>query len=144
MGRSLIYTPQAIVDGSRDIVGSQRDAVTEAVSGRREGVATSVSVSDGTIHIHVGAGANAASADLLLVGYLREATAHIGRGENAGRTVKESNIVLALHGLGRWKGEALDFQLSVGSLPENVTDIAVLIQSAGQSSILGAVTRPIR
>jgi hypothetical protein len=28
-------------------------------------------------------------------GYLREATAHIGRGENAGRTVKESNIVLA-------------------------------------------------
>jgi hypothetical protein len=143
VGRSSVYTPQAIVDGSRDIVGSQRDAVMQAVSGRREGVATSVSVSGGTIHIHVGAAVDAASADVLLVGYLREASVHIGRGENAGRTVKESNIVLALHGLGRWNGKPCDFQLSAGSLPANVTDIAVLIQSAGQGSILGAVTRPI-
>jgi hypothetical protein len=143
-GRSSVYTPQAIVDGSRDIVGSQRDAVIEAVSGRREGIATSVSISDGTIHIHVGAGANAVPADVLLVGYLREAVAHIGRGENAGRTLKESNIVLALRELGRWNGQPRDFQLSAGSLPENVTDIAVLVQSAGQGSILGAVARPIR
>jgi hypothetical protein len=34
MGKSSVYTPQAIVDGSRDILGSQRDAVREAVSGR--------------------------------------------------------------------------------------------------------------
>ena len=144
MGGSSVYTPQAIVDGSRDIVGSQRDAVAQAISGRREGVATSVSVSGGTIHIHVGAGADAASADVLLVGYLREAIAHIGRGENAGRTVKESNVVLALRGLGRWNGKPCDFQLSVGSLPSNVTDIAVLVQSAGQGSILGAAARLIR
>lgn len=144
VGRSSIYTPQAIVDGLRDIVGSQRDAVTKAVSGRRQGVATSVSVNGGNIQIHVGAGAHVASADVLLVGYLREATAHIGRGENAGRTIKESNIVLALLGLGQWNGTARDFQLSAGNLPENVTDIAVLVQSAGQGSILGAVAQPIR
>ena len=144
VGRSSVYTPQAIVDGSRDIVGSQRDAVTEAVSRRREGVATFVSVSGGIIHIHVGAGADAGAADVLLVGYLREAIAHIGRGENAGRTVKESNIVLALHGLGQWIGNPCDFQLGAGSLPANVTDIAVLVQSAGQGSILGAAARPIR
>src|SRR5579863_449187 len=39
--RSSVYTPQAVIDGSRDIVGSQRTAVMEAVAGRRDGVATS-------------------------------------------------------------------------------------------------------
>src|SRR5271165_3626543 len=59
-----------------------------------------------------------------------EVTAHIGRGENAGRTLKESNIVLALHGVGRWNGTPRDFEVSGGSLPESVTDIAVLVQSS--------------
>jgi hypothetical protein len=142
--RSSVYTPQAIIDGSRDIVGSQRGAVMDAVSGRRDGVATSVSVSGGTIQIRVGAGSDAASADVLLVGYLREATTPIGRGENSGRTIKESNIVLSLQVLGPWNGKAREFQMSVDRLPGNVTDIAVLVQSTGQGAILGAVAQPIR
>ncbi|GAC1435878.1 MAG: DUF1223 domain-containing protein [Burkholderiaceae bacterium] len=142
--RSLVYTPQVVIDGSRDIVGSQGGAVTDAVSGRRDGVATSVSVSGRTVQIQVGAGSDVALADVLLVSYLREATTPIGRGENSGRTLKESNIVLSLHVLGQWKGKPREFELSVDKLPENVTDVAVLIQSAGQGAILGAVARPIR
>jgi hypothetical protein len=142
--RSSVYTPQAVIDGSRDIVGSQRTAVMDAVSGRRDGVATSVSINHGTIQIHVGSGSDSAGADVLLVGYLREATTSIGRGENAGRTLKESNIVLWLHDLGRWNGKPREFAMSVSRLPENVTDIAVLVQSAGQGAILGAVAQPIR
>jgi hypothetical protein len=142
--RSSVYTPQAIIDGTRDIVGSQRSAVMDAVYGRRDGVATSVSVSSRTIQIHVGGGSDAANAEVLLIGYLREATTPIGRGENSGRTVKESNIVLWLRELGRWNGKPLEFAMSVNRLPENVTDVAVLIQSAGQGAILGAVAQPIR
>jgi hypothetical protein len=142
--RSSVYTPQAVIDGSRDIVGSQRVAVMDAISGHRDGVATSVSATGGTIQIRVGAGSDAATADVLLVGYLREATTSIGRGENSGRTLKESNIVLWLHELGRWSGKPREFEMSLSRLPENVTDIAVLIQSAGQGAILGAVAQPIR
>ena len=141
--RSSVYTPQAVIDGSRDIVGSQRAAVIEAVSGPRDGVATTATVNSGIIQIHVGAGSDAAAADVLLVGYLREATTPIGRGENSGRTLKESNIVLSLHELGRWHGKPRDFELRVDKLPENATDIAVLLQSAGQGAIIGAVARPI-
>jgi hypothetical protein len=96
------------------------------------------------MQIHVGSGSDSASADVLLVGYLREATTSIGRGENAGRTLKESNIVLWLHELGRWNGKPREFEMSVSRLPENVTDVAVLVQSAGQGAILGAVAHPIR
>lgn len=63
---------------------------------------------------------------------------------NAGRTLKESNIVLTLLELGRWNGKPREFALGLGRLPENVTDIAVLVQSSGQGSIIGAVAQPIR
>ena len=62
--RSSVYTPQVVIDGSRDIVGSQRGAVMQAVSGARDGVSTSVSVNGRTIQIHVGSGSDAANADV--------------------------------------------------------------------------------
>jgi hypothetical protein len=38
----------------------------------------------------------------------------------------------------------VDYWDDLSSLPENVTDIAVLVQSVGQGAILGAVAQPIR
>ena len=49
-----------------------------------------MSVSGRTIQIHVGAGSDAATADVLLVGYLLEATTPIGRDENSGGSVRRS------------------------------------------------------
>jgi hypothetical protein len=95
-------------------------------------------------HRGFAAGSDAATADVLLAGYLREATTPIGRGENSGRTLKESNIDPWLHDLGRWNGKPREFEMSGSRLPENVTDIAVLVQSAGQGTILGAVAQRIR
>jgi hypothetical protein len=142
--RSGIYTPQAVIDGSRDIVGSQRSALMEAVSARREGIATSISVSGGTAQVHVGTGSGTGDATVLLVGYLREAITSIGRGENSGRTLKESNIVVSLQELGRWNGKPQEFALDLSRLPKSVTDIAVLVQSVGQGPILGAATQPLQ
>jgi hypothetical protein len=143
--RSSVYTPQAIVDGSRDLVGSQRDAVTEALAGERVGFATSVSLDAGILHIHIGEGPMRSSgADVVLVGFLRQAVTHIGRGENSGRTLTESNIVRALRPLGAWNGTPHDYQLEVASLPADTTDVAVLIQSAGQGTILGAARQSLQ
>jgi hypothetical protein len=142
--RSSVYTPQAVIDGSQDIVGSQRGALMEAVSARREGIATSISISGGMAQVHVGAGSGTGNANVLLVGYLREATTPIGRGENSGRTLKESNIVISLRELGQWSGKPRDFALDLAGLAKNVTDIAVLVQSVGQGAILGATAQPLR
>ena len=143
--QSSIYTPEAVVDGSLDLVGSQRVAVTRAIAGERIGVATSLSLQAGIIHIHVGDGPIRSSvADVLLVGYLRRAVTDVGRGENSGRRLTESNIVRVLRPLGPWNGAPRDYQLEVASLPDETTDVAVLIQSAGQGAILGAVRQSIR
>lgn len=139
-----VYTPQALVDGTRDVVGSQRGALIQALDGPREGVPTTVSIDAGTVRVHVGAGPAAVPADVLLAGYLRETTTHIGRGENSGRTIAESNVVRTLQVLGSWKGEPRDFEFDRARLSEDVTDVAVLIQVVGQGAVLGAVSHAIR
>jgi hypothetical protein len=46
--------------------------------------------------------------------------------------------------LGRWNGKPREFDVNMSRLPEKVTDIALLVQSAGQGALLGAVAQSIR
>lgn len=79
-----------------------------------------------------------------LVAYLRRAVSAVGRGENAGRTVDEFNIVRAIRTLGSWKGQVQSFSVPVSSLPPDATDVAVLEQPFGQAPIIGAAAQAVR
>lgn len=138
------YTPQAVIDGQADFVGSDRASVGNALAATRDGVAIAISVRDGQVLIDLGAQANVAASDVVLVGYQRKADSAIGRGENAGRTLKEFNIVRVIRPLGRWDGKAQQFQTRVDSFPADVTDVAALVQPLGQGHIIGAAARTLR
>jgi hypothetical protein len=142
LGRSSVYTPQLVVDGRDDRAGS--DAIGRALGGNRDGVPVRVWLIDAQVLIDLGAYPKAAPSDVLIVAYLRHAVSPIGRGENAGRTLEEFNIVRALRTLGTWKGQAESFTVSVSSLPSDVTDVAVLVQPFGQAPIIGAATQALR
>jgi hypothetical protein len=144
LGRSSVYTPEAIIDGHLDIVGSQRQAITAALAKPRDGVAVTLKLTAGALDVAVDAQQGAAHAQVLLVGYLRQVTTQIGRGENSGRTLQESNVVRSLRILGTWEGQSVAFHVAPHSLPDDVTDAAVLVQSSGQGLIFGAATQPLR
>ena len=57
---------------------------------------------DGKVSIDVGAGQGAAK--VLLVGFDREHVTSIGRGENQGHTMAESNIVRSFRPVADWRG----------------------------------------
>jgi hypothetical protein len=142
--RAPVYTPQAIIDGQVDIVGSERQAITTALAVPREGVPVNISLHAASIQVRVGPSQSAGAADVLLVGYLRQATSRIGRGENAGRTLQEANVVRTLRVLGPWDGNSNDYRVALDSLPGEVTDVAVLVQAQHQGLIFGAATQPLR
>jgi hypothetical protein len=77
-----------------------------------------------------------------LVAYRHSAVTSIGRGENTGRTINEVNIVRSIRTLGH--GQEVEYRVRVDSLPPDATDVAVLLQSRGQTSILGAATVKLR
>ena len=162
---SGVYTPQVVIDGRADYVGSNRSAIDRALKSNRDGVPVSLSVIDGEARVRLdppggpgGSRGNALQngqaeksqpakgqpADVVLVAYLRKAVSPIGRGENAGRTLEEFNIVRAVQPLGHWDGSAQEFRTKLASLPQDTTDVAVLVQSPGQGGIVAAATQRVR
>ncbi len=105
--RSSVYTPQLVVDGRDDHVGSDGRAVATALSENRDGVPVEVSVRDAEVLVEIGARPGVPPSDVMLVAYLHHAVSAIGRGENAGRTLDEFNIVRNIRTLGEWKGRDL-------------------------------------
>jgi hypothetical protein len=151
--RSTVYTPQLIVDGLDDRAG------TGARLAASDGVPVAITVADGKLQVDVGTSpgvmgangpstpnaANAVTAgDVIVVSYLRHSVSAIGRGENAGRKLEEFNIVRSIRKLGTWSGGNVKFGVPVDSLPADATDVAVLVQGAGQKAIVGAAARALR
>jgi hypothetical protein len=141
---STVYTPQAVIDGQADFVGSDRSSVGAALRAARSGVPVALSVRDGDVLIDFDAAPRVPPSEVLLVAYQRSTVSPIGRGENAGRTITEHNIVRAIRSLGRWDGQKQQFRSTLESLPRDATDVAVLVQPVGQAPIIGAAALALR
>ncbi len=129
------YTPEMVVDGASGLVGSERGTVTAAIAraerGRSAGATVSVARDGRGVQIQVGQGAG--GGEVLLVGFDREHRTAVGRGENGGRTLTESNIVRSIRPVGHWSGAPLSV---VEETPAG-QDVAVLVE-APDGSIVGA------
>jgi hypothetical protein len=108
---SEVYTPQLVVGGSRQAVGSDREAVAAAIAAAYQDRAASAPVpltlagTNGDLVIDVGSGSG--TARLWLVGYDDRHTTAIGRGENGGLTETEVDIVRSIRPIADWSGSAL-------------------------------------
>lgn len=129
------YTPELVIEGAKGLVGSERDDATSAIERAKQGQFTAASVSlhrtGGQVSIAVGPGNG--SARVLLVGFDPEHRTAVGRGENGGRTLTESNIVRSIRSVGQWSGEALEINEAAPSGQE----AAVLLETS-DGRIVGA------
>lgn len=141
---STVYTPQMVIDGQADFVGSDRSRIGAALAAVRSGPTVGLEIRGGVIRVDLGDAGSRASGDVVLVAFQRSAVSAIGRGENSGRTLVEHNIVRSLRTLGAYSGSAQALQADVSALPADATDIAVLIQTADHGPIIGAATRSLR
>jgi hypothetical protein len=136
-GSTEVYTPEAVVDGKTQFVGSNRHAMTAAIERARaktrtgDSVPVSVAEKGGRISVHVGAGAGAAG--VWLFGLDPNHTTRVLGGENGGATLREVNVVRSITKLGSWNGEPLarDVPAPVGM------KFAVVVQQP-DGAILGA------
>ena len=137
MGSATVYTPQAIVQGQQDVVGSHSAALEGAIAeaaASNNGITLiiegdAVSVSAGT--------ASTEGAVLLLVLYKSRAVTEVTRGENAGRSLIERNIVRQTVELANWQGAAMTQPLNLTRY-EGYDGVALLLQDSGTGAILAA------
>jgi hypothetical protein len=144
LGRSSVYTPQVVIDGKDEFVGTDRRHIGGALAAVRTGVPLRISVDLENLVVELSASEKAVPSQVLLVPYVHRVTSSIGRGENAGRKLEEFNIVRAIRDLGRWSGDPVSFRAQLSSLPRDATDVAVLVQSTDRHQVIGAGTQALR
>jgi hypothetical protein len=136
-----VYTPQLVVDGTREMVGSHRTEVIAALrESSHEAIAPVAFAADGH-SVAIGPAATAGTTGKVwLVRFVQKRTTHVGAGENASRTLEDTNGVETLAPLGNWQGTDATFAVEPPAAGEG---IAVLVQAAdgrmlGAAQLLGS------
>jgi hypothetical protein len=133
-GLAQVYTPQMIVDGAREMVGSDRKEVLAAVRDARPETIAPVTFAADRRSVAIGAGDG--RGNVLLVRFAQKRTTRVAGGENARRTLQDANGVEMLASLGSWNGSPL---ASAIEPPADGEGVAVLVQ-APDGRMLGAAT----
>jgi hypothetical protein len=144
-GDGEIYTPQIVVNGVSQVVGSDRSQIDAAISSRRGSELTVPLTLDGrgsSVRISVGAasagGLRAGTVYLLTI--LRSREVAISSGENANHTITDTNVVRALTPVTTWTGEAKSVDVRLDEMGD-ADEYVVLLQSGSEAHpgvVLGA------
>ncbi len=146
-GDGEVYTPQAVVNGSRHMNGADRAEIEQNLAQLRSTLRVGVDLTreSGVLRVAVGAApsgaaAAATSATVVLMPFLARREVAVGRGENAKRRIAYTNIVRRIDVLGQWTGEARNFEVPVANA-DGAEGVVALLQSGTPDApgpILGA------
>jgi hypothetical protein len=139
-----VFTPQVVVGGRSSLLGTDRRGIVARIGTSSDAAPITLAVDATDLKVALGTRPKASPYDVNLVAFVGAASTPIGRGENAGRTLKEFNIVRAFRRLGAWDGAPNTFDVALASLPADADQAAVFIQRAGQGAIAGAARIDLR
>jgi len=145
-GRGDVYTPQIVVDGRLEAVGSAGGTILslieKSVAEKRARVGVRiVSAPSGGFTVAL-AGDAPAAAGIWLAIFVDRATTRVTAGENHDKALSSRHIVVAWRKVGEWRGGKATLALDAVKL-EPGQGCAVLVQPDGQGPILGAAACPV-
>ena len=127
---SRIYTPQMVINGTEDVVGSRRTEVQSALDAAVLSLPVEINMTDHMIKVAVQPHAGDKDAVVWLVTYRDRAEVTIETGDNAGKTMVYTQVVTKRQLLGMWEAATgAQFKLPIDEvLDDNSTGVAVLVQ----------------
>jgi hypothetical protein len=139
LGQDRLYTPQMVIGGRIDVVGSERGRVLEAIELLRSHgeVGPELTVAGDRLSV---SGGDQGDAAIWLIGFDDHHDVAVERGENRGRTLRYHHVVRELTRLAHWHGRALEVELPLARLGTAGRDgAAILVQRLHDGAILAAV-----
>ncbi len=137
-----VYTPQMVVNGAYQHVGSDRAAIDRLIDkARKDALAGPDLAVVGTglqRSLRIGAARAGQSATVWLVGFDRRQETAVGAGENSGRRLANHNVVREMISVGAWKGEAVELRLDLAQVAADCDAAAVLVQIDETGPIVAA------
>ena len=136
-----VFTPQMVVNGEKQMVGSQRSEVFAVLEQSRKAawpVAVEIRDAGREMLFDIGAAESAPEATLWVMPVADGIRVKIERGEMAGQEVSYANVVRKLVPAGMWMGRAATIALPKdGLMPPGTTACVALLQAGKVGPILG-------
>ncbi|HKF06154.1 MAG TPA: DUF1223 domain-containing protein [Candidatus Sulfotelmatobacter sp.] len=157
-GLDSVYTPQMVVDGSSEFVGSNPaladEAFANALTVPKISVHLSLLSADASgVQVHLDTGAlgpsfGAREAEVQIAVALSRAESQVSSGENAGHRLTHVSVVRSLTKVGilkRGQGLSQDVHVNLGSGSESQNlRLIAFVQEPQQGRVLGAALLPLR
>jgi hypothetical protein len=145
------YTPQMVVNGGVELLGSDSARAGKVFDQERSLTVVPIHITDvrierGKVHAHVETGEVPAKAEVFVALALDHADTEVKRGENGGRHLEHVNVLQNLSGAGKvQKGQSFskDVVVSAGK-PGIIYRLIALIQEPDQGKIVGATVKRLQ
>ena len=134
-----VYTPQVVVNGSAQAIGSDRARIEGAIEATKKAdgvmsVPVSMALSGKQINVSVAAsnkGAGPRRGEVWICSVSKAVPIAIGRGENRGREITYHNVVRTLLKVGDWNGSAGSWSVPLENISRDGVDAAVVYVQDG-------------
>jgi hypothetical protein len=150
-----VYTPQAVVNGSVHVIGSDRAGIEDAIGETEKArgvmsVPVSMTVTGEHVSVSVAASRNGPAAmhgEVWICSVSKEVPISIGRGENRGRELTYYNVVRNLLKVGDWNGTPGTWTVPLENITgKGVDAAAVFVQDGNRERpgpMFGAAYTPL-
>ena len=138
MKKRRVYTPQVVVDGKYEVIGSHYDKVDSLIKKalkETEDVQIGLKVMGNKVQVDLLPHfvEQEVSADIVIIGYNLERATKVTRGENSGELLNNSNIVQYINKIGKYEGG----EISVTTDIPDTDKFVVILQKSRQKEIIG-------
>jgi hypothetical protein len=142
-----VYTPQAVVNGATQVIGSDVNQINTAISNTQKGdavmsVPVSMSISGKQVNVAVAAASDASATnrgEVWICSVSKAVPINVGRGENRGRELTYYNVVRNWLKVGDWNGNAANFTVPLENISRDGVDAAVVYVQDGTRDKPGAM-----
>ena len=138
-GDREVYTPQAVVNGSVHVIGSDREAIEGAIEETAQGgaamsVPVRLSIEGQELTVSIAAADEhmpRRHGEVWVCSISRAVPIQVGRGENSGRELTYYNVVRNLLKLGDWTGASTSWSVPLEKITKEGVDGAVVYVQDG-------------
>jgi len=146
-GDRNVYTPQVVVNGAAQAIGSDRASIESAIGATRKtdpvmSVPVSMKLMDKQLNVSVAAskpGTGASHGEIWICAVSKAVPISIGRGENRGHEVTYHNVVRNLLKVGDWNGTAGSWNVPLENISRDGVDAAAVYVQDGSREKPGAM-----
>jgi hypothetical protein len=135
-GDREVYTPQAIINGSAHVIGSERASIQDAIGATRKengvmSIPVTMTLSGKQLTVSVAAASKSSAAapethgEVWICAISKAVPISIGRGENRGKEITYYNVVRNLVKLGDWNGGSGSWTVPIDKVAREGVDAAV-------------------